>query len=335
MADQDVALHLRHKLMGFLLSQAIVAVAELGVADELAHGPRSAGDLAGAVGADPDALRRFLRTLAGEGLFVEQPPGTFGLTEMGQLLRADQPGSLRHFATLMTDEAYDAWGQARYSLRTGRPAFPKVFGEPLFDWLAGNPEAAARFNGGQAGLVELRMQPLLERDWAGVSTVVDIGGGNGALLRALLNRYPGLNGVLLDMPGVAAEAERMLDGTALAGRMRCVGGDFRAAVPAGGDVYVLAQILHDWDDEQATAILRRCRQAMPAQASLLILEQILPEGNRPDPAKLLDLHMLVMLGGRERAITEWRDLLAASQFAVSSVTRHSRSCLIEARPVSV
>jgi O-methyltransferase domain len=334
----DLNALLRRKVMGYLVSQAIFAVTELDVIEHLDAAAAAAGDgavavpeLARRVGADPDALARFLRVLTAEGLFVEQPAGSFALTPLGALLRRDTPGSLRHFVSLMAGEAYQAWSAAVHSLRTGRPAFDVVFGKPLFDWLGEHPDASAAFNSAQAGLVALRLLPLVERDWSDVGTVVDIGGGNGRLLATLLGRHRHLRGVLLDRPDVVAEAELALAGAGVADRCRVVGGDFFATVPAGGDVYLLAQILHDWDDERAVAILRRCAAAMSPTARLLILEQVIPDGSEPHPAKLLDLHMLVLLGGRERSERQWRDLLAAGGFELVGVGSAARSSLLEAR----
>jgi O-methyltransferase domain len=318
--------------MGFIVAQAIHAVTEAGVVDALAGGPRPAADLAAATGTDPDALRRFLRALAGEGVFVEEPAGTFALTELGGLLRSDTPGSLRHFCRLMVGEAYQVWELAGHSLRTGESAFAQRFGKPMFDWLADHPDKAAGFDAAQAGLVELRLLPLLDRDWMGVSTVVDVGGGNGGLLARLLARHPHLAGTLLDQPHAVEQARANLDRAGVAGRCRLVPGDFFAAVPEGADAYVLAQILHDWDDERAGRILARCRAAMPGHARLLVLEQAIAEDGQPHPAKLLDLHMLVLLGGRERTETEWRTLLGGAGFTVTDISHHARSSLIEARP---
>ncbi|MBB4772393.1 methyltransferase [Actinomadura livida] len=325
---------LRLKIMGYLVSQAIFAVTELDVVEELVDGPADAARLAERTGADPDALRRFLRVLTAEGLFVEEPAGTFALTPMGALLRRDAPGSLRHFVTLMAGDAYQAWSAATHSLRTGEPAFDVVFGKPMFDWLSERPEASATFNAAQAGLVDLRLRPLLERDWSGVATVVDVGGGNGRLLNMLLSRTPGLQGVLYDLPHVVEDDGLVLADADVRDRCQVVGGDFFRAVPEGGDVYVLAQILHDWDDARATEILRRCREAMPGHARLLILEQVVPDDAVPHPAKLLDLHMLVLLGGRERGEGAWRALLAAAGFEVERIGHWARSALIEARPTT-
>jgi hypothetical protein len=322
---------LRRKIMGYIVSQAIFAVTELDVAEQLRNGPIPVDELAERTGADADALHRFMRVLAAEGLFVEHPGGSFSGTPMSALLLRDAPGSLRHLVTLMSGEAYQVWGGAGHSLRTGDSAFEQVYGKPMFEWLAGDPAASAAFNEAQAGLVELRLLPLLELDWSAGTTVVDVGGGNGGLLNLLLGRNPHLRGVLFDLPHVVRDDE-LAPGV----RERCtvVGGDFFSSVPDGGQTYVLAQILHDWDDDEARTILRRCRQAMGPGARLLILEQVVPDDSEPHPAKLLDLHMLVLLGGRERGQDAWQRLLTESGFDLLSVDRSARSAIIEARPAA-
>ncbi|EOD68159.1 methyltransferase [Amycolatopsis vancoresmycina] len=315
---------LRRKIMGAVLAQAIHAVTELGVVDRLASGPATAAELAAELGADVDALTRFLRALAGEGLFTVAA-GEYALTPAGELLRSDVPGSLRHLSRLMTGEAYRVWEEASLSLRTGAPAFEPVFGAPLFEWLADRPQRQAEFDRAQAGLAEVRAQPLLQRSWDGVGHVVDVGGGNGVLLGLLLAAHPELRGTVFDRPGVVPAAD-------VPERCRRVEGDFFVAVPEGGDVYLLAQILHDWDDTRAARILRSCRAAMPAHGRLLVLEQVIPEDGGPHPGHLLDLHMLVLLGGRERTEPAWRQVLADGGFEVRSVTPGERASVIEAVP---
>lgn len=331
MTDPNTAV--RRMIMGFIVSQAIHAVCELEIPERLAAGPTTAATLAADTGTDADALRRFLRVLAAEGLFTQESGDAFALTPQGRLLCAKEPGSLRHFAELMSGEAYVAWSRAAHSLRTGEAAFDVVYGSPYFDWLAGHPEAARSFNRAQAGLVELRLLPLLEWSWGSAGTVVDVGGGNGVLMSVLLAARPELQGVVFDLPHVVDKASRTLEEAGLGHRVRCVGGDFFAGVAEGGDVYVLAQILHDWADDEAVAILQRCREAMSADGVLLLLEQVVPDDGDPHPAKLLDLHMLVLLGGRERTADEWTRLLGRGGFALTAATPGPRSTLIEARPV--
>lgn len=331
-AEADPNSLLRRKIMGYIVSQAIFAVSQLRVPDLLGDGRLPLPDLAAAAGADVTSLGRFLRVLVAEGLFAEVSPEVFELTPMGGLLRTDLPGSLSHLAELMAHEAYQAWSAAAHSLRTGEPGFDQVFGMPYFAWLARNADAAEQFDRAQAGLVGLRLLPLLDRDWSGVRRVVDVGGGNGVLMATLLAKFPELTGVLFDRPHVLVGSEPVLANAGVADRALLHGGDFFAGVPSGADVYVLSQVLHDWDDDRASAILRRCHEAMPAAGRLLILEQVLPEAAEPDPAVLLDLHMLVLLGGRERTEQDWRELLGRGGFTLDHLLRGPRSALIEAVP---
>ena len=270
-AEADLNRLLRRKIMGYIVSQAIFAVSQLRVPDVLGDGRLPLPDLAAAANADATSLGRFLRVLAAEGLFAEVSPGVFELTPMGALLRTGVPGSLSHLAELMANEAYQAWTAAAHSLSTGKPGFDQVFGMPYFAWLAENPDAAERFDRAQAGLVRLRLLPLLDRDWSGVRRVVDVGGGNGVLMATLLAKFPELTGVLFDQPHVLAGAEPMLANAGVADRVRLHGGDFFVGVPSGADVYVLSQVLHDWDDDRASVILRRCYEAMPAGGRLVVL----------------------------------------------------------------
>lgn len=325
--------HVRRLIMGGVVAQAIAAVTEFGVIDQLAaDGTATAAELADEVGADPDALQRFLRALAAEGLFTQLDGNRFALTDAGNLLRSDTPGSLRYFSKLMTGEAYQVWEQAGQSLRTGRAAFDTMFGKPLFEWLADDAQRSAEFNEAQAELARLRLLPLLDLSWDNAKTVVDVGGGNGQLLATLLAKHDQLTGVLLDRPEVVEQARTTLDEAGVADRCQLAGGDFFTEIPQGGDVYVLAQILHDWADDQAEQILRRCRAAMRPGARLLVLEQVVPEDGGPHPAKLLDLHMLVLLGGRERTDGDWRRLLTTAGFDITSIAMGPRSALIEAAP---
>ena len=321
---------LRLKIMGYIVSQAIYAAAELDIASRLAGGPRTAAELAEVTGADPGALGRIMAVLTAEGLFTEDDRGRYSLTGLGELLRGDVPGSLRHFSLQMGGEAYLAWSEGLRSVRTGQPAFDRTFGAPYFEWLAAHPETAARFNRLQSDLVIRRLEPLRAITWPTRGLVVDVGAGDGTLLTELLAGQPGLAGVVLDLPHVADAARRRVAQAGLSDRIRCVGGDFFREVPGGGDYYILAEILHDWDDEHAAAILRQCRCAMPPHGRLLLLEQVIPDGPGQHPARLLDLHMLIMLGGRERTRAQWRALLDRSGLALESVTVADRSCLLQA-----
>jgi SAM-dependent methyltransferase len=322
---------LRRQIMGFIVSQCIVAVTELGVPDRLAHGSVAVDVLARDTGADQDALHRMLSTLATENLFREESPGVFALTPRGGLLCTATPGSLRHLCTLMSEEAFECWSAATHVLRTGRPGFDEVFGQPYFEWLDQHPRSAARFHRAQAGLVQLRLLPLIELDWSAVRTVVDVGAGDGALLSTLLTAHSKLHGIAVDLATVidATRARFVEDG--LVERTRCIAGDFFQELPDGADRYVMAQILHDWPDDKAVEILRVCRGAMGPEAELVIVEQVIPDDGRAHPARLLDLHMLALLGGRERGVGEWRALLAAAGLRLEHTSTGARSSLLLAR----
>jgi len=266
------------------------------------------------------------------GVFTQPEPGVVGLTDVGELL-VEGPGSTRHNAIFFGDLTYRTWGGALQSARTGRPVFDELYGAPFFDYLAEHPDDAETFNRAMEGGAAARLPPLLERDWRGVRTVVDVGGGNGSVLRVLLEVNDHLRGIVFDLPSVARSAEREIDEDGLAERCTAVGGSFFDEAPAGGDVYLLAQILHDWGDDDAVRILRRVREAMPDDALLLVLELIVPEDDRPHPSKLIDLQMLVLLGGRERTRTQWAELLRRGGFELGDITEGVRASVIEARPI--
>jgi len=282
--------------------------------------------------ADPDALDRILRALVAMGVFARPAPGVVGLTDVGELLVGGRPGSARHLAMFLGDLTYRTWSDALQTARTGRPAFDEMFGAPFFDHLAGHPDEADTFNRAMQGGSAARLPPLLARDWEGVRTVVDVGGGNGSVLRALLEAHDHLRGVVFDLPSVADAARSEIDAAGLGERCDVVGGSFFDEVPAGGDAYVLAQILHDWHDDDAVRILARVRRAMRDDAVLLVVELIVPEDDAPHPSKLIDLQMLVLLGGRERTRTDWAELLRRGGFELAGVIEGRRANVIEARP---
>jgi O-methyltransferase domain/Dimerisation domain len=318
---------------GYMVTQAVGAVAELGIADLLAAGTRSVDDLAATVGVDRDALHRLLRALASCGVFVGDLDGGFALTEVGELLRSDLDGSLSPYACMMAGAHYRTWAHVLDSVRSGVPAFERIHGKEYFEWLSDEPAEAEQFERAMAGTAAYRAPVLLDYAWSAVTTVVDVGGGNGALLTALLTRFPTLRGILFELSDALNDALRRFARAGISDRTLALRGDFFDTVPPSADRYVLAYVLHDWDDADAVRILRSCRRAMPAHGRLLILEHVVPTGNAPHPAKLLDLHMLVMVGGRERTERQWRELLAAADFALSAIKASDRACLIEAWPI--
>ena len=310
--------HFLQLATGNWVTQMLHVAAELGVADQLAAGERSVEELAPAVGADPDSLFRLLRGLAGLGVFSETAPRRFALTPLAELLRSDHPGSQRQFVRMLGGEHYEAWGDLLHSVRTGENAFPHRYGAPVFAWYAQNPERGAIFDGAMTDFSRVEIEALLAvYGFEGITHLVDLGGGHGALLHAVLRRHGHLRGTLVDQPAVVASATVPPE---LQGRLSVEGGNFFEAVPSGGDAYLLKHILHDWGDDACLTILRLIREALPPGGRVLILEQVLPPGNDPSPSKLLDLNMLVMTeGGRERTPEEYARLLERAGLRLAAI----------------
>ena len=299
---------------GALGTRALAIVADLRVADALAAGPLPVQDVAREVGADADTLHRLLRALASDGVFAENEAGVFRNTPASELLR----GGWGEFAHLFGGVFYRTMEPLDAS---GEPVFANTFGTDFWSWLAAHPAERASFDTAMEQGKERRVGRLAGLDWRGDETVVDVGGGNGSLLVALLRRHPGLRGIVFDLPATVR------DENALGDRCTFVEGDFFELVPPG-DAYVLSTILHDWNDERATAILRTIRAASSDDTRLFVLDAVVAPGNDPHGAKWLDLLMLAFSGGRERDETQWRTLLAAGGFDPARI----EDGLIEARP---
>jgi hypothetical protein len=281
-----------------MTTKALAFTADLRIADELAEGPRPVAELADSTGADRDALYRTLRALASDGVFAEDEPGVFSNTEASELLRGD---GWPEFAHLFGSVFFDA-------LRR----FPERLEIDFWQWLAAHPTERDAFDAAMAGGKERQAERLAGLDWRGTETVVDVGGGNGELLRGLLNRQPELRGIVFDLP------ETVRDESAFGDRIEFVAGSFFDSVPVG-DAYLLSAILHDWNDERATAILRTIHSSAPKGARLLLIESVVAAGNEPQGSKWLDLLMLVLVDGRERTEAEWRKLLSDAGFKVDSI----------------
>ncbi len=310
-AGETIA-EMRRLLTGVRVSQAISVAASMGIPDALAEGPRSAEDLAPAVGAHAPTLYRLLRTLAAAGVLTEDGERRFALTELGTVLRADVDGSIREQAILFgRPEMLGAWGNLEHSIRTGENAFSALYGEAVWTWRARNPEAQSQFNRGMAAISRPIGPALAEAiDTTDGDVIADIGGGNGTLLAAVLARHPGVLGIVFDQPNVVAEAGAVLSAAGVADRGTSVGGSFFESVPAA-DLYLMKSILHDWADPESVAILRTMAAAASPTSRLLLVERVLGGPNDDLEGKLSDLHMLVMPGGMERTLEEWRALLAA------------------------
>ncbi len=321
---------------GFRVTQALYVVVTLGIADRLVDGPRDVASLAGELGVHPDRLFRVLRALAALGVFRLDAQRRVSLTPVGQYLRSDVVGSLAAFTTFQGEEPYRAFGEMLHTVRTGETAFDHVYGMGHFDYLAQHPEASATFHRAMAAAHTEDGDPLEGCDLRGRHVLVDIGGGRGALLAAVLRRRPTLRGMLFDLPNAVADAPEYLGSAGVNDRCEIRTGSAFDAVPTGGDVYVLSRILHDWPDEKALALLRNCRAAIPDDGLLIVIDGVLDEGTLPPPRVQLDLMMLVMNGGRERTAGEWRDLLSRAGFALDRVLPGRRSQdVILASPVAV
>jgi hypothetical protein len=319
-------------LGGYLRTQALHTVATLGIADIVGDESVPVEVLADRVGADRSALHRVMRLLASSGVFSEASPGAFVSTPLSEGLRDDWPGSVRYMAMFQGSDTYLAAGEMLRSVRTAEPAAETVFGMPFFERLARDSERSDVFNRAMGGGTAARAAVVLRHDWSGASVVADIGGGNGSLLSAVLKAQPHFRGVVFDLPHVVADARPVIEAAGLADRCETVGGDFFTDSLPNADVYILAQILHDWDDERAVAILRNCRRSIADGGRLLVVEQVLPEGDEPSYAKLLDLIMLVLLGGKERTESEWRALLQQGGFELLDTATGPATSLIEASP---
>lgn len=308
-------------LFGLTISRAIGVAAELSIADRVKNEPLSAEELAALSGVHAPSLYRVLRACASVGVFTEDEDRRFGLTPLAEPLLSDAPGSLRAFAVMFTtDWQYQTWAELPYSVQTGKPAFDKVFGMPMFEYFWSNPKAGREFNEAMTSNSAFASHAVVSGyDFSAASKVVDVGGGHGLLLASILEKYPHLHGVLLEVPEIAAAAHELLDTYGVSDRCATAGGNFFESVPAGGDVYILKHILHDWSDEQCIDILSNCRKAMAAGGRVLAVEMVLPAGNEPSVGKLLDLEMLLFLPGRERTAAEYNTLFAKAGLAVQRV----------------
>jgi hypothetical protein len=319
-------------ITGYWLSQAIYAAAKFGVADLLKDGPLSIDDLAQKTSTNTDALYRLLRALASAGIFAEGPPRQFSLTPLAEPLQAGVPDSKHALALMSGDEQFQAWTEILYSIQTGKKAFDKVFGQPIFDYLGENLEKAKIFDAAMVG-IHGRESAAVQKayDFAGINSVVDIGGGNGSQLIALLKANPNIRGTLFDLPHVIERAKSNVAAAGLANRCDLVAGSFfdenafdrLPPLPRrgneGGVAFFMRHIIHDWEDEKSLTILRNCHSAMPPHGRLLVVESVIPPGNEPFAGKFLDLVMLLIPGGKERTEEEYRALFQQAGFNLSKI----------------
>jgi SAM-dependent methyltransferase len=320
---------LNRMIVGSWVTQAIYVAAEIGIADCLAAGPRSVDELARETGAHGASLYRVLRALASIDVFREDDAGRFSMTPLGKLLASDAPGSKRSLARMAGAEFYRSWGGLLSSVETGGAAFDKVFGKPFFQYMSSNPDRWWIYDDAMTGIHDSETVPVLDAyDFATFRTIVDIGGGNGLALAAILRRHPMARGVLFDLPSVAERARKVVGNFEVSDRLHFVGGDFFVSIPASGDAYLLRHVIHDWDDGEAIAILRNCRDAMRPGGRVLVVETVIPSGNEPCFGKWLDLMMLV-IGGRERTKEQYGQLFSAAGLRLTRVvpTAHEVSVI--------
>ena len=325
--------------MGLRKSQALFVAVSLGIPDLLADGARTISELAAGTQTHAPSLRRLMRALVALGVFVEMDGDRFSLAPAGELLRSAVPDSHRSIVLFLAGPArWQCWSDLLRSVRSGEPAADRMLGMPLFEYYALHPEESQIHDEAMAAFSSsVATEFLAAYDLSPYRRAVDVGGGSGQLLAQMLCAYPQLSGVLFDLPNVVSQAGRTLTEAGVADRCSVHPGSFFETMPSGGDLYLLKNVLHDWDDERAKAILGKCREAMPRDAMLLVLDRLLPEpaehGRKVD-AYLIDLEMLTVApGGRERTQREMQALLEGTGFGVNSVfTTASSLSIIEGRP---
>jgi ubiquinone/menaquinone biosynthesis C-methylase UbiE len=307
-------------MSGFWISRCVYIIAKLGIADLLKDGPKTAEELAAALGAHAPSLFRVLRALAAVDVLTQSDGNRFGITPMSETL-IDGPGSLRWFAmTELGEEHYPAWGELMHSVRTGEIAFNKAFGEPVWEFFGNNPENARIFNNAMSGMTAQAEQALhAAYKFEGIETIMDVGGGHGGWITSILERNPEMRGILFDAPQVVEGAKARLEGSGVADRCQIVGGNFFESVPSGADAISMKWIIHDWNDEQSIAIMKNCARALPENGKLIVVEAVVPPGDEMHFAKFIDLNMLVMTGGKERTEEEFRQLYEASGFKLTRI----------------
>ena len=304
---------------GFQFTQVIYVAARLGIADLLKDGSRNSEELAQVTATHPPSLYRILRLLTVAGLLTEEG-GSFALTPLGVYLQEGVPGSIRNRVLFFGDKVtWQVWGALLHSVRTGESAYEHVFGLKAWEYRAQHPEAAALLNNTMTEMTASTASMVAAAyDFSAVGTLVDVGGGHGQMLASILQACPTLHGVLFDLPHVVKEASPLLEAVGVSDRCEIVGGDAFTGVPADFGTYLLSQVIHNWDDEHAIAILARCHQAMKPHGKVLLVERVILTEGIPE-VLMSDVNMLVMSGGKERTATEYRALLTAAGFELTKL----------------
>ena len=306
---------------GYVASTCLYVAVKLRLPDLLDAAPRSSADLARELHVNEDALYRVMRTLTSLGVFEDKGSRTFANNLASSMLRSATPGSMYDMALWMSDPFhFQVYANALHSVKTGNPAVEKTFGVPVFEWFPKHPEESEIFNNAMTMFSAMVIPAVLEvYDFSGIGTLIDIAGGHGRVLTSILQKYPSMRGVLFDLEHVLAGARPVIESLGLADRCRTVTGDFFKAVPEGGDAYIMKHIIHDWDDERAAAILKNIRAAMTRGGRVILVESVVTPGSQPDFAKIIDVEMLLMPGGRERTAQEFRDLFARAGFELTRI----------------
>jgi hypothetical protein len=331
-SDEEPEVTLDRMIEGYRDTQFVALAARLGIADLLSDRPLTSDQLADATGSNPDALYRVLRVLAVRGIFAELPERRFAITPISDLLRTQHPASRREVAVFDAGPWYRAYGALAHTVATGDTAFRHVHGMSLFEYLADHPDEARMFDRRMTSFSSAEIPQIVEAyDFSRARTVVDVGGGEGRLLSAILAAHPALRGVIFDQPHVVGGAEHGLREGGAADRCTIVGGDFFESVPAAADLYLLKWIIHDWEDDDAVKILANCARAMDPAGRVVLAEVVIGAANSGDDGPLLDVHMMVLPGGRERTEAEFAQLFAAAGLRLIRVIVTSGiMCLLEA-----
>jgi cyclopropane fatty-acyl-phospholipid synthase-like methyltransferase len=322
---------------GYILSCSLWVAAELDIASHLGDGPKSATELARLTQTNPDILARVLRCLAMTGIFVETAPATFGLTPAAELLRKDAPQSQRDSVIWLSDPFHHRmFGDLLHSAKTGQPAVEHATGKTAFEYFADDEVEGRRFHAAMTSFSASQISALLEAyDFSACKSLIDVGGGHGHLVCEVLGKYPQMKGVVFDMADVLGETRAKIGQRGLGSRCEAAAGNFFQSVPEGFDAYLMKSIIHDWDDEKASVILKNCRRALEGNPNgkLLLVEMVRPVGNEPHFSKILDIEMLIFPGGRERSEEEFKTLLANNGFRLTRILpTKSPMCVIEGVP---
>jgi hypothetical protein len=316
-----------------VVARTVYAAAKLGLADQLASGPKSAAELAGPMHVHAPSLHRLMRTLASMGILTERTEQRFALTDLGEALKTGAPGSARSSVLIAGSSwAQRGWDNIIYSVQTGKTGFEKAHGVSFFDYLAEHPDDASLFSETMVGLHSQEPSAVAAAyDFSAFNTIVDVGGATGNMLATVLASHRGPQGILFDRPHVVRDAPALLEAKGVSNRVKIEPGDFFVSVPSGADAYILSHILHDWNEAQCLTILGHVRKGMNPVGRLLIVEMVILPGDARHPGKMLDMAMLVQMGGEERTADEYALLLGKAGFRLAQVVpTDSAASILEA-----